>query len=486
MARGLAPVPMFGSGVYGKSAVVTRQRRLNCYYELREDGDKGAKVVVYGTPGLRLEGTVQSALNTPVRGMIGSDDWLYAVAYDQFQSLDEDLSVLFTGMIGTTDGKVSLAASPSTTGAANQVVLVDGSGGWVYSPNAATFTALTAAWFVPGAKTVTNIGGYFVAEYPNSPEWGVSNLNDATSGSALSFGTSAAYPDITVAVDNLAGNLITFGRNHMEFWQPLGTPPPSQPFGNVQSATNEIGLAAIFSRAHAEGSILFLGQTRQGTKRVYRLTGYQAEAVSEEIDYVINTEGFLYADAEASTYQRDKHPFYQLTFPSMNRSFLLDLSTGIWGEAQTGLSQGPYKRHRMSLSTYWTGATLLSDYQNGNVYRMDDTAFSDNGETILREVITRHATKNFDRFKIPQVYLDMETGVGTQTGQGFDPIVSIECSKDEGRTWLLPRYIRLGKVGEFVTRVVARRFGQSKVFTFRIRMTDPVKFVITNGAIKIK
>ena len=37
----------------------------------------------------------------------------------------------------------------------------------------------------------------------------------------------------------------------------------------------------------------------------------------------------MVADATALTYQRDKHPFYQLTFPTMNRSFLFDASTGI-------------------------------------------------------------------------------------------------------------------------------------------------------------
>jgi hypothetical protein len=44
----------------------------------------------------------------------------------------------------------------------------------------------------------------------------------------------------------------------------------------------------------------------------------------------------------------------------------------------------------------------------------------------------------------------------------------------------------LGAQGQFRTRVNVRRFGQSRVFTWRFRMTDPVKFVITGGALKIK
>jgi hypothetical protein len=33
-----------------------------------------------------------------------------------------------------------------------------------------------------------------------------------------------------------------------------------------------------------------------------------------------------------------------------------------------------------------------------------------------------------------------------------------------------------------MTRVIARRFGSARDFVFRVRMTDPVKFVITEGA----
>ena len=60
----------------------------------------------------------------------------------------------------------------------------------------------------------------------------------------------------------------------------------------------------------------------------------------------------------------------------------------------------------------------------------------------------------------------METGVGTPTGNDADvnPKVSIECSKDNGRTWLAPRIIALGALGNYIQRVVARRFGMARVF----------------------
>lgn len=476
--------PLFGAGVFSKSAVVTRQRRVNCYYENRPDGDK-SKVVVFGTPGLVRKFTLATAGANPIRAILGvNESRLYAVINNQFQSLSATGSVVASGAISTIAGLCSMAPNP----AGSQVMVVDGVGGWIWN-GSALVPAPNGSWFVPGARTVTNVGGYFVCEVPGTAQFAVSNLNDATTGNALSVGTAAAYPDVLAAVDNLGGMLIAFCQQHMEFWQPIGAPPPGQPFGPIQSAANQWGLAAVFSRARLDDSLIFLGETPQGTRRVCQVRGFAVQPISEEIDAAINTAGFVYEDAVALTYQRDKHPFYQLTFPTMGRSFLFDASTGIWNETQSGLSNGQFVRHRANLSTYYAGDTVLTDYQNGNVYRMDDQAYTDDGAPVLREVITRHTTRGFNRFRVPQLYLDMETGVGLNgpsTLQGVRPVISIECSKDNGRTWIPPRILELGRQGAYNTRVVARRWGQGRVFTWRIRVTDPVKFVITDGAIAIK
>lgn len=487
-------VPLFGSGVFGKSAVVTRQRRVNCYYENRPDGDK-AKVVVYGTPCLVLVLNVTQPNNLPMRAILGvNETTLYLLQYNHFMQIDPTSgNVIANSTLNTIAGLASMAPNPN----GSQIVIVDGVDGWVFRPAGPTMNSLDAvAWFVKGAITVTNVGGYFACEIPGTNQFGVSNVNDASTGSALSFGAIAAFPDICIAVDNVAGNLVPFGNTHLEFWQPVGLPPPANPFAPIQSATVQVGLAAIFSRAHVGDTLLFLGKVPQGTKRVYQITGYAVAPISEEIDYIINQPGFVVTDATALSYQRDKHPFYQLTFPTMNRSFLYDLSTGIWGEAQTGLSTGTPVRHQGNLSTYIgtvnNGDTLITDYSNGNIYRMDDNTFTDNGVPVLREAITRHQVKGYNRFRIPQLYLEMETGVGlsgvvnTTPPQGVSPQISIECSKDSGRTWLAPRLINTGQQGQYQTKVKARRFGQARVFTFRIRQTDPVKFVIVDGAVQTK
>ena len=86
----------------------------------------------------------------------------------------------FTGSIGTSSGLVGMAVNPSLS----QVVVVDGSNGYVYLGGVLSLLP-AGSWFVPGAQTVTNVGGYFVTEIPGTAQFGVSNINDATTWSSL-------------------------------------------------------------------------------------------------------------------------------------------------------------------------------------------------------------------------------------------------------------------------------------------------------------
>ena len=458
----------------GKSYVVTRQRRLNVYLENRQDGDK-TRVAVFGTPGLVASFQAATPLSQPLRGLLGTQSALYLVSYNQFQSVTSTGAVLASGMLGTTGGLVSLAFSPT------QVVIADGSAGYLYTPATMAFTTIGAS-FPNGARTVTFVAGFFVAEQPGTAQFWVSDVNDGSTWDALAFASATSYSDNILAVDNIAGNLILFSQLHTEFWQNVGASP--EPFAPILSAANEFGLAAIFSRAHVNQTIIFLAQSREGQVQFVQLTGYSAAVISNpDLEYIINQFSVV-SDAVGLSYEADTHKFYQVSFPTANRSFLYDTSTGLWSDVQTGPSVTP-SRHWGNLSTYFAGKTLISDFATNQVYTTSPTQYTDNGQIVIREVVTRHILSDFNRVRISLVYIDMETGVGLQTGQGVNPQIMLQYSKDNGRTWSAERWVTSGLVGQYLTRVLWRRFGSTRDATFRIRMSDPVKFVITEGAIKL-
>jgi hypothetical protein len=77
----------------------------------------------------------------------------------------------------------------------------------------------------------------------------------------------------------------------------------------------------------------------------------------------------------------------------------------------------------------------------------------------------------------------METGVGLQSGQGSNPQIMLQVSRDYGRTFGNERWTSIGAVGQYIgPRPTWRRIGAGRDFVFKWKMTDPVPFVINNGA----
>jgi hypothetical protein len=468
-------VPLFGSGIAAKSYPVTRQRRLNVYLENRPDGDK-TKIAIFGTPGLNLSWSLPAA----VRGILGTETSLYAVAGSLFYQLNAIGGTIYSTSIATSAGFVSMANSPT------QQVIVDGVNGYLYSGG--VLTTITP-WQAIGARTVTFVGGYFVAEQPGTQEFWVSNLFDGSTWNPLAFASASQYSDNLIAVDALSGNLILFSNQHTEFWQNIGTSP--QPFSPILAATSEYGLLATWSRAHLMNSIICLAENPQGTAQVVRFSGYQANVISTpDLENLMTTFQSDLVNGVALSYVVDGHPMYQISFPAadtgVGRSLLYDVSTGLWSETQTGLTANDASRHTGNLSSYFAGSNLITDFSNGNVYTLGSGTFTDNTATIQREIVTRHVLSDFNVMTVDEVYIDMETGVGLNSGQGSNPQIMLQVSKDNGRTWQTERWVTMGALGAYSTRVIWRQFGSGRDFTFRLKVTDPIKFVITEGAMSVR
>jgi hypothetical protein len=476
-------ISLFGGSTRAKSLAVTAQRRLNCYYENRPDQDK-AKVVIYGTPALVTAFTVAPALspNPIIRALAGTDNSMYAVMGKYFARVNPANGVVMaSGVMGTTSSNCEIALSTT------QAVIVDGLKGYLFNIATGKLTVISP-WQATGAQTVTFVSGFFVAEQPGTQNFWVSNAFDGSTWNALAFAAAATNSDSILAVDELNGNLVIFMTQSMEFWVNQGLFP--EPFIPLPSAANTFGLAAINSRVHCDQAIIFLAESTQGIAQAARLDGYNVTIISDpDLEYIWNSYPQV-ANAVALTYQRNAHIFYQITFPSANNgageSWLYDCSTHLWSTVQTGTSlQGA--RHQGQLSVYSSGQIFLSDPLINILYTMSDTQYTELGFPIMREIVTRHVLSNFNRVRISLLYLDMDVGQGLQNqlAQGYAPMVMIQYSKDNGHTWSNERWVSVGRAGAYMTRAVWRRFGSARDYVFKIRMTDPVPFIITDGAIKI-
>ena len=102
----------------------------------------------------------------------------------------------------------------------------------------------------------------------------------------------------------------------------------------------------------------------------------------------------------------------------------------------------------------------------------------------MREAITRCAINDQNYFRVGQIYFDMEVGDGlnSSTAQGFNPMISIQIARDS-RDFGPQQWVGLGRMGQNKQRVTRRRCGRARFMHTRLYMTDPVKFLISGGAV---
>jgi hypothetical protein len=464
----MKPIPLFGTGIKSYSQVVTAQRRLNCFFDARTDGDKNA-FILRGTPGSVLWVTAPSA---PIRGWKVIRGVLYGVAGATVFTVDAVGTITIRGYIPYGTGKVGLADNGI------ELIIVDGVGGYILTLGTNVLSVITDGNFPNGATTVSFLNGRFQVEKPNSRQFYIGQSYDGANWTPVAFASKENSSDDIVAVQVLNGSLILWGSTAMEFWQDVGASPI--PYQRINGASQTWGVAAKWSRAELNNSLVFLGQNPQGSVQVLMLDGYNPRRIStSDVENIINNFD-TFSDAVALTYMIDGHPMYQLTFPTGGRSFLYDAATGAWQEVQTGLAL--LDRHHADLGIVFNSKNYVSSYLDGGIYELDANAYTDNGTYIKRQATTMHLRNGGEEFSLDEVMLDMETGVGLQVGQGTDPKIMLQASKDGGRTFGCERWASIGKVGEYLSpRVIWRRLGRSRDFVLQFTLTDPVKFIITSG-----
>lgn len=459
-------VPFYSTGQQGKSRTVTAQRHLNLYAELTKPQDK-TQLAFYGTPGTTLR---TSFGDTPVRGWIAVGDFFYAVHRGTLYKVDNASTKTAMGTLNTVAGKVSMAYDGT------RIVIVDGTNGYTYQVVSTTFAVITDGDFPDAAKTVTWIGGQFVVDQGTGDEFQTSP--NGTDWDALDFATAESNPDGLVRVFSDTGELILGGENTHEFWALAAGADFA--FTPITGATAEIGLAARWSMCKFNSGIALLAKPRGGQVQVMFIRGYQFSPIStQEIDSIINGYATV-SDATAYSYMLGGHPMYQISFPTVMKTWLFDASTGMWSPLEYGLDG---ERHRGEMALDYLNKTIIADYENGNVYDLDPEAYTDNGTAIASEIVCRHQFHGNKRVSINQLYVDMEVGVGLTSGQGSDPQVMLQISKNNGATWGTELWQSLGAMGSYIQRVVWRRLGVSRDWLVKIRITDPVKRVFVFGDI---
>jgi hypothetical protein len=463
--------PLFGLGQTGKSITVASTSYTNMYAELSQEPDK-TPLAFYNRHGLDL---FASFGDTPCRGALELNDFLYVVHRGTFWEVNNAGLKVNRGTLLTTSGRVSIATN------GNIFQIVDGTFGYVYNSTTLAFTQITDPDYVP-AKTNTWIDGYFLTDQLGSTDktkWNrYSWSTDGSTYSALDFAAAEASPDPIVRVFNDNRELILFGQFTTEFHRNSGN--LDLPF--TRQSVVEWGLAAVNSVAKMNDSIIYIAKNRMGKSQVIVLNGYTPQVVSNQsISTIFDSYGDV-SNASGFSFMEGGHPFYIVIFPNVGKSWMFDGSTSLWSSVSYGLTETQY---RGLFGTSYLARTLVFDYTNGDVYEINPNSYTDNGSPIVKELTSKHVF-NDGYMSVTRIQLDIETGVGLATGQGSDPQAMIRISKDGGRTYPVERWMTMGKIGAYLARAYLNRVGRFRDATYKARITDPVKVVVTGAWMDVR
>lgn len=443
------------------------QRSVNLIPSVVESGTGKAPAILQEVPGL----AVFAAGSDVIRGVEEVAGRGFFVAGSTLYETDSAGALTSRGTLTTSTGRVSMAYGLT------QLVMVDGPNGYVFNLAANTFAKIGSPAFY-GSSRVAFIDGYFIFLRPDSQQFYISAIDDATALDALDFASAERSPDNLVSLLADHGELWLFGEKSVEIWSNTGN--ASFPFERNNGAILEVGCAAAHSAQKLDSTVIWVGNDANGNGTVWSVQGYKERRISTQaVEEAIQRSTDL-SSAYAFTYQQDGHNYYCLQVPGLETTWCYDVFTGQWHE-RAELVDGEYTQWRANSHAYVFGKHLVGS-DDGDVYELDKTAGNNAGDVKVRDRITPHnALPSLDWIDFPVFELDCQVGEGKPDGS--EAFVMLRYSNDGGATWSQWRTASLGAIGERHKRVIFRRLGRAKDRVWHVRCTDDVLFSIVNARV---
>jgi hypothetical protein len=407
---------------------------MNLYSEpVPENLGEPAKATDYPTPGLRLLGTVGTG---PIRGIRqGTNGNVYVV------SGSEVYSVNTTSWVGTSLGSITAGLTTPVSLCDNtlDMVVVDGTAnGWVINLAANTMAPIAdPGGLFEGADKVDYLDEVLIFNKPNTPRFYWSLPVSVTfDPDAKDWINKDSYTDLIMTLIVAKREIWVIGQMTTQIYYDKGAADITDlRFDQVQSVFIDHGTCAKYSVAGYDNGVFWLTRDRQGQGFVVMGAGYQTKRVST---YAIEAELAGYArldDAIGYCYQLAGHTFYVITFPHADHTWVYDTTTGLWHEWLWIDSNGEEHRHRSNC--YWPvdgSIPVVGDWQNGNLYALDNRVFTDAGQPIKRVRSFPHILNDGKRVFYRQFLADIDAGTSTAVAPATFAFLSASFTAADGTT----------------------------------------------------
>jgi len=166
------------------------------------------------------------------------------------------------------------------------------------------------------------------------------------------------------------------------------------------------------------------------------------------------------------------------------------MSTGMWHERQSQKPtldvDGNKKQsvYRGKCSAQFKGLNLLGDWYSGKIFKEDAKVSTDDGLVRVCHRISPILNQELKYISVYELEIDVNSGFGTTTGQGSDPIMMLRYSMDGGNTFETEEFIELGPLGEYDFKVQKSKLGTSRNWVIDFKISDPIDIIIMQANVR--
>jgi hypothetical protein len=343
-----------------------------------------------------------------------------------------------------------------------------------------------------GADLVAYIDGWLIFNQPGTQIFYTNGQPYSTAFNASYFALKDASSDLLMGVFESKEELWLPGERTTEIWYDAGG--QYFPFQRLVGTMLQVGCKATYSiarlSADSQDGLMWFGRSDRGENVFVRTSGFAVETVSTPAVSDAIAKYTTTADAVAYTYQEDTHEFYVCSFPTADRTWVYDASLPPDLAWHQRLSYDPYAkqfhRHRSNCYMNFAGMRIVGDYQNGALYQMTRSAYTDAGWPILARRRSPHIwnKENRERIAMMSLQVDFAPGQGQASGIGESPQATLRLSRDGGTTFGPDNVIALGQIGQYQSRAIWRRLGFARDCVAEIERIDPNNRDIVGATLK--
>lgn len=308
-------------------------------------------------------------------------------------------------------------------------------------PNSGTTSNNDGANAPTTVTHTTVLDTYLLANESSTGNFHWSDVGVPTTWSANQAEAEARKDDImAIAMADL--ELYLLGKRSLEVWHNDG----STPFVRLYQGYVESGTIAPYSFTRCQNNWYWLDLNRN----VVVLNGRLPQILSRSMGKYI--DGFSQVtDCLGDYIIFNGRPFYILTFKTAQETLALDLATGfwyVWGYWDSGSAEHLHWRGNCAALCPAWNFTLIGDHSNGKVYKLDPTAYQDNGSTLKTLIRTEHINRGSETVRKSCHSLTFRVK-RTNVGAEADIKNMMVRYRDNGATsWSTERTVELGQVGD--------------------------------------